>query len=142
MTDRTFWQPSGNAEPNIRLTGQMNEPFFQILPNSTASFMVQDYVGRRRLQAPGMPRPTERCFFTIVDHNDGQTKVLSLGKEASEQLMRLILQPILPPRRNWFMRLLEWLHIIKPLPIKQHEEFEITRTDEAGWPRYSVRATD
>ena len=119
-----------------------DEQYVRVLPNSTAAFRVEDYIGRRSVQTHPMHRPTERCFFTVVDHSDGQTKVLSLGKEASEQLMRLILQPILPPRRNWFMRLLEWLHIIKPLPARQHEEFEITRTDESGWPRYSVRTTD
>jgi len=105
------------------------------------------YEGSKTVEHASLPRPVERFLFQIVDKSDGQVKTLVVGKSVAQQIFGLLTQPRPKQRRNWFMRILEWLRIVKPLPEVDPEfNFEISCRMEpitgtvARYPRYEVRA--
>ena len=117
-----------------------NGPFFYALPRNNAKVTVQDVGMRQECTCPGLPRPVKRYQFTIFDHTDGQTKILWVGEAVAKKIFEELAKPSPIPRRNWFMRLLEWLGVVKPLfsePLSQ--DFKIGLNSDGQYPRYDVR---
>jgi hypothetical protein len=82
----------------------------------------------------------DRFLFNIVDRSDGKIKVLSVGREVGHQILNLMAEPRPRPRRNWFMRILEWLRIVKLIPVPDKPlELTISMQKQNGLPRYEVQ---
>ena len=107
--------------------------------NDHIVFKCQAYLGRHYI--PNTYKPVERHTFQILDHADNQVKVLSLPKSATKQLMGLMVEPIHVRRKNWFMRLLEYLRLVRPI-LRYQEEFTILRRmvrhGHEEWPQFEV----
>jgi len=139
-----FFLQQRNSEgdrPQIRIYPPSKEVFILNAERERAAFTLKEFAGSKQQHFDGYPKPVERFFFEILDHSDGKVKILSVGKSAAKQIFEQVLRPKPKPRRNWFMRLLEWLKIVKPLPTEYHRDLEIHRFCDGSrpWPQYSVR---
>lgn len=116
-----------------------NVSLFKMKQGEEAGFTVQDYEGRREKFFNGLPCPVERHFFQVVDRADGKIKVLSVSKHVAREIMQHMTEYV-KPKRSWFMRFLEWLGFVAPLP-DDSMEFAITKDQYKGtpYPRYYVR---
>ena len=78
--------------------------FFDHEPND-ARFHLEGQAFRRIAQYGGAP--VERYFLNIIDRQDGQMKILSVGHAIMRQIQEALAQP--EPRKKWWQRLWGWL---------------------------------
>ena len=104
--------------------------------------LVLGYEGRRQVDSPDFTEPVERFLFNVIDKSDNQIKILSVGRAVGQKIIDLMTAPRPRPRRNWFMRILEWLGIVKPIPVP-NEPLALTISMQNGLPnclpRYEVQ---
>lgn len=92
-------------------------------------------------------KPIERIVITVIDHSDGQERLLSVGKSLYKKIVEAILDSMEPaPERSWFGRFLEWVGILKPLPpIEMPVHLEIWKEmrhvsfGDRAFPQYHLR---
>lgn len=115
-------------------------PFMRIPENKTVSFHVDDYHGWFEQDFPEYHRTVTRYVFNIRDDQDGEVKTLVTGRLLGEKLFFWLATTKPAPVRNWFMRMLERMGIVKPLVAGGYRDFTVTRSIGVhGFPQYDVK---
>jgi hypothetical protein len=87
----------------------------RLLPSCNGQpFYVHYCDGQRTVSCPGCPNPVQRHLFQIKDFSDGEIKLLFLPSTVAYKLIMGLTTPK-PRQRNWFMRILEWIRVVKPM---------------------------